>query len=480
MGNKITISLLDYADRGTGLKNWASVFAAAVSHLQSAGGGTLRVPAGEYRTGTVRLYSGITLHLEENARIIGSPDLNDYETIQWGHNPDRTPWHLIVAENAQGVSILGEGTIDGSGPHFWEQDPYRPGYPGGFVKAHKERRPSPMVELVNCSDVRLEGVLLTRSPGWTLHLHDCSDVSIRNIRIENSFWGPNTDGIDLTGVHNVTIEGCSIRTGDDGICLKTTGDSRDVRNVTVRNCHIRSYCAALKLGCVESVRDMRDILFEDCRIEESSRMLAIYSYRGARIENVTARRISRDTRAPLILNRPIQIEARLDYPDDSQPDGFVHDPQTRPPYIRNISVEDFDAETDGRIMLVGSDGLEVSGLKMRNLKLRYPCVYNAAKTGAGAASRQFALGAPKARVAMAAIVADGIRDSLIEHVAIEWPLPPARQIPPDWDFPLRFENGSWKSFPAEEDDYAFEMSPLRLSGSDAVTISNLCEAGFEQ
>jgi hypothetical protein len=471
------ISLSDYADlSGDGL--WTAAFAAAFEALEEAGGGTLRVPAGDYHSGTIRLRSKTTLYLEEGARIIGSTDLADYETADWGHNEDRTPWHLIQAHDCRQVTIDGAGTIYGSGPSFWEKDPDDPAYEGGFIRAYKDRRPSPMVELVRCRGVTVRGVTLTRSPGWTLHLHDCDDAVVSGITIRNSPWGPNTDGIDLSGVYDCEIAKCSIDTGDDAVCLKTTGDSRDIRNVTVRDCDIRTYCVGLKLGCVESVRDMRRVRFENCRIRESSRLIALYSYRGARIEDVTAVGISGDTRAPLIQNRPIQIEVQLDTPDPAQPDGFVHDPAERPPYIRGVTVEDFHAETDGRIMLVASDGLRLEDIALRGVRLRYPYMYRADLTAAEAASRQFARHAPEARAAQAAIVVDGDVGARLEDISVAWPDSSVQGIPAAWRFEKKFENGSFRSFPVDAEQVAEGGYVLWARGPARLHARNLPDAGF--
>jgi hypothetical protein len=441
-----SVALPDYQGYRTG-ENWGPAFAAAITDVTDKGGGWVTVPPGEYHSGTIVLESGVGLHLEPGARIVGSTDLQDYRSETWGHNRDRTSWHLISATDCDNVAIEGEGTIDGSGPAFWEDDPEREDYPGGFVRAYKERRPSPMVEFSRCNNVRVRGVTLTRSPGWTLHCHDCNRVEIDGITIRNSRWGPNTDGIDLTGVHGVTVSGCDIDTGDDAVCLKTTSDSRDVSDVVVSDCRIRTYCVGLKLGCVESVRDMRDIHFRDCHVTESSRLVGMYSYRGGRIENVQVERIEGDTRAPLIQNRPIHIEARIDRPDENQPDAFVHDLQARPPYIRNVTVEGFEAETDGRVMVVASDGLDISELRLRRLQLRYPYVYNASLTADEAASRQFAQKAREARRALAAVVMDGHVSASLEDLRVFWPHGTTswEDVPASWRFSRKFENGSFST-----------------------------------
>ena len=50
----------------------------AVDSCSRHGGGRVIVPAGNFVTGSVRLFSNIEFYLEAGARLIGSPDNRDY------------------------------------------------------------------------------------------------------------------------------------------------------------------------------------------------------------------------------------------------------------------------------------------------------------------------------------------------------------------------------------------------------------------
>jgi polygalacturonase len=49
-----------------------------IDALAARGGGTVYLPAGTYRCGTLHLRSRITLHLDPGATLLGSTDLRDY------------------------------------------------------------------------------------------------------------------------------------------------------------------------------------------------------------------------------------------------------------------------------------------------------------------------------------------------------------------------------------------------------------------
>jgi len=50
----------------------------AIDHVFLSGGGEVQIPAGTYRTGSIRLRSRVTLHLLENAVLQGSRNPEDY------------------------------------------------------------------------------------------------------------------------------------------------------------------------------------------------------------------------------------------------------------------------------------------------------------------------------------------------------------------------------------------------------------------
>lgn len=96
----------------------------AISAAANAGGGTVLVPAGRYRSYSIRLRSHVALYLDQGATILAAvpvgsvgydaPEPADNDKYQdFGHSH----WHnsLIWGENLVDVSILGPGTIYGQG-----------------------------------------------------------------------------------------------------------------------------------------------------------------------------------------------------------------------------------------------------------------------------------------------------------------------------------------------------------------------------
>lgn len=295
---------------------------AAIDACNKAGGGVVYCSPGRYLCGTVELKSNVTLYLEAGAIILGSTDVKQY-TSKPGPNPksDAGRAHLIYARDAENVSLVGPGRIDGQGRSFWESSNRKP-VPKSeewtdrrhFDLTHKARI-SPMVELVNCTNLRLESIELVGASGWTLRPINCTRVFIQGIIIRNPAIGPNTDGIDLTGCQQVAISDCLIDTGDDAICLKSENPygatPRLSKDITVTNCILTSSTNAFKVGTA-SQGGFENITFSNSTIVSSnpdlaSRMIAgiaIEVVDGGWLDNVVISGIQiQDARAPIFIRR---------------------------------------------------------------------------------------------------------------------------------------------------------------------------------
>lgn len=426
---------------GDGETNNTPVFRTALESIRDAGGGELVVPPGVYRTGSIELYDNTTLRVQNGATLLGSPELSDYVAYSQGHNKDRTAYHMINAVGRSHVTITGGGVIDGSGPRFWKPQ----SEPGAFFSCDPERRPSPMVEITRCSDVRIIDITLQNSPGWTCHVHDCDRTFIRGVRIENNPLGPNTDGFDLSGVRDLVMSDCVVETGDDAIVLKTPPDSRSIRSVTVTNCIVRTHCVGLKLGAGESCFDVENVIFSNCVVHGSSRMVGVYVFEKGVYSNIRFQNITGDTRVGLIQNRPIHVEARARRRYTDQPGA-----------IRDLVVDGFSAETDGRVLITATPECPVRGVSLRNISLRYPMIYDNAITADVAKSRQFSQKHPEARRARAVLVVEGVEDLSVDDLRVAWPAD--GDPPPEWRFEQRLQNGGPELFPEPEPDPALPFA----------------------
>ena len=254
-------TILDYGAKPDGLTLSTKAIQQAIDDVSSAGGGTVYAPPGVFLVGGLELKSRVTLYLEAGCVLLGSTSIGDYDyhpgpQIKFGTNG----YHLLFARNADDVSLCGPGAIDGQGETYWQakvnralnapSEAWRDILSQHYEAKDDSHRPSPMVEFVQCRNVRISGVTLKNSPSWTLRPVGCDTVVIDGIRIRNPKIGLNTDGIDITCSQNVMVSNCDIATGDDAICLKSEnpyGDLLSTKNVTITNCVLNGG-NGLKLG----------------------------------------------------------------------------------------------------------------------------------------------------------------------------------------------------------------------------------------
>lgn len=243
-------------------------------------GGTVALRHGTFLSGTVRLGSEMTFLVDADATLRGTQDDADYPEV---HPPSHnTQWvncrrALLYAEGVHQLTLKGRGTIDGNGDvPRWE-------YPRALH--HEYERPMP-VFVAESRDVTVEDLTLKDGAMWTLVLFETDDVTVREVKIHSLLPG-NRDGIDLVDVHHALVEGCTIASEDDSICLKS-GAERGVEDVRVRHCHVeRSGIAnGLKLGTA-SYGGFRDVTFEDIDIGEVDKAaMAVESVDGAAVSNI--------------------------------------------------------------------------------------------------------------------------------------------------------------------------------------------------
>ncbi len=255
-----TVDVSDFDSVADGAADDTAALQAAIDTCAKAGGGTVRVPAGRYRCGTLRLASRLTLRLDPGACLLGSSAIADYPSIQ---PPRRSAQDgaglraLILAEDCEQIRITG-GTIDGGGGAF---------APMGFATD----RPRGML-LRDCTRVRVDDLTLRNAGFWGLHLLRCTQARIHGVTVFNHAV-QNNDGLDIESCRDVIVSGCFFDTGDDAICLKSGGDE-PTENVVVGDCVIGTHANAIKLG-TESRGGFRNIAIGNIAVVPSQEQQVI-------------------------------------------------------------------------------------------------------------------------------------------------------------------------------------------------------------
>lgn len=299
----------------------------AIDQCAASGGGTVVVPAGKYRTGSIYLRSNIELRLEHGSTLIASEDLNDYnppDAYPQNWSSDLEQWnkcHLIMAVEIENARISGSGIIDGSAEAFFsETSEYRGdfGWRYGIRMAKNKEllRPGQMVIFVECKDVAVSGITMQNSTCWTLTFHGCENVKTSGITIKNKRYHANTDGIDIDCCSNVIISDCNIDTGDDGMtlrgdCNKLLDKTRVCENVAISNCVISGGVCGIRIGVGKGT--IRNAVISNLSIGECGigiQIQSIYNNKNEKGVNISDLRCSNISCAESAI--PVIIESGND------------------------------------------------------------------------------------------------------------------------------------------------------------------------
>lgn len=427
----LSVSLTDFGAVGDGLTLCTEAFSRAIDHLESRGGGTLRVPHGVWLTGPIVLKSHIRLQLDDMAVIKFDPRLSLYRSLgelfgtdeQTGNGGREHRQSPLCAYRATDIEICGRGIIDGAG-ELWR--PFKRGNAttyewrdrtaGEGVMNDKEDRWYPMtaeeqeyarrrmatdsrspeawktykdmvrpelLHFIACSRVRLDGVTFQNSPMWNLRPELCDNVTITRCTVRNDHNAANGDGIDIESCRNVYLSRCVFDVGDDGICIKSgkdeAGRRRGVptRDVIIDSCVVYHAHGGFVVGS-EMSGGVRRVSVSDCLFMGTDNGLRFKSNRdrGGVVDSIFARNIYMER----IKNEGILFD--MYYFQKSEGRAFLADMQgyrvtdvpavgETTPTFRNIFIENVTcAGADRAIYMDGLPENPISGISITGLNAR--------------------------------------------------------------------------------------------------------------
>lgn len=323
-------NIIDYGAVSDGIHKNTEAFSKAIEACSKNGGGHVIIPAGLWLTGPIRLLSNIDLHLEKGALVVFSEDHSDYPLIKTGGNSYEV-MNPIYAEGVENISISGEGIFNGNGQTWrpikkmkmtsgqWKELTES----GGYVNekgdiwwptenalnaekllASKKRseltkedfeylrdfnRPN-LVNISNSKNIFISDVTFQNSPKFAFNPKRCQNMVVARVKVLNEWWAQNGDGLDLSACKNVLMYQCTVNTGDDGICMKSSGkpeDSPALENIVIRDCIVYRAHGGFVIGS-NTDGGIKNIFVNNCLFIGTDTGLRFKSGRdkGGKVENI--------------------------------------------------------------------------------------------------------------------------------------------------------------------------------------------------
>ena len=283
-----TLSILSFGAVGDSITDCKPAFDKAMKACKKIKG-TLKgtrivVPAGTYYlNGPIHMVSNVCIELRKGARL------------KFGSNPERylpvvlTSWEgtllynyspFIYGYKLENVSIIGQGIIDGNSSDTFSKWADMQGADQNLSRAMNQKnvplkkrifgrnhflRPQ-FIQFFKCKNILIDGVTITDSPFWCIHLLKSENATIRNVTFHA--LNKNNDGIDPEYSKNILIENVHFNNADDNIAIKS-GRDREGRstvmpseNIVIRNCVFKGL-NGLAIGS-EMSSGVRDVFLENC------------------------------------------------------------------------------------------------------------------------------------------------------------------------------------------------------------------------
>jgi polygalacturonase len=270
-----------YGAKADGVNFDTEAIQKAIDACAGTGGSVVLAP-GKYLTKPLELRGNMTLHLEKGAILLGSPDIADYPVkLPEGFPVKSLCRGLLYAEKADGLTISGQGEINGNNKAMNIGEEIR--------KVGNEKDRPALLRVFRSPNVTVRDITFRDPCMWTTLFNECDNLLIDGVTVDAPPNCANLSGLEISDSHKVVVRHCDVRSEDDGICFKTfPGSGRGLKNVLVENNTVCSYKAnAIKLG-FWTYGPVSDITIRNNKITYAKYAgLSLASVHGAPVRNIT-------------------------------------------------------------------------------------------------------------------------------------------------------------------------------------------------
>lgn len=264
-------SILDYGAKteGDAVQNTAAINN-AIEAASAAGGGTVIVPEGDFKSYTIRLQSGVNIRIDAGGVIRAAradmydwggnkvmdseggnydePEVNLYAGLQ-DHGHTYFANSLFYAADKHDIMIYGEGLIDGSYMDdtgtlinvLSGSDPSNPkkrtdnGHNGAWYG-------NKAIALVRCHNIVLDGIRILNGGHFAIIAEGTKNMMVNDLIVDT-----NRDAYNIDCTQDVTVRNSHFNSlTDDAIVMKASygaGIFMPTQNVLIEDCTVSGYDA---------------------------------------------------------------------------------------------------------------------------------------------------------------------------------------------------------------------------------------------
>ena len=234
-------------------------------------GGTVVIPAGIFKTGSLWLKSDMTLEVQKDATILGTedPSCYPYHYKLYPYRSDERYYSLINArpgedgKRLKNIRIVGEGSIDGNGwkkdengNYFYRQrvkkgEPLPANHVSkiGILAANQVAaleknegldentaypRRSSLILLQGVDHVYVSGITMKNPANHTLIFQKCNDAVVEEAQFQ-TFYCDNGDGIEFIHGKGLKVYNNVFNNGDDCVNFSAGQGAEGEKDTTTEN-----------------------------------------------------------------------------------------------------------------------------------------------------------------------------------------------------------------------------------------------------
>ena len=355
-------------------------------------GGVLVIPKGTFLSGAIFLKQGVNLLLEKDGVLKGTTNPDDYPQVQtrWEGTEEMWTSAFVNAFNVTGLTISGEGTIDGSGENWGQNRPPAPAAgdasttalapaaltpaapppppPAASPAAPRQYRGRPrLVAIQNAKDVLVTGVTLEHQAVWCLFILYSQNVEVEGVKIRGDHTTPSADGMDIDSSRHVHVNRVDIDTNDDCLSIKSGKDAdglrvnRPAEDILVENSHFGAGGSGVDMGS-ETSGGIRNVVIQNCVMDSGNSSPIRFKSapsRGGVVENITYRNLQmHQTRQMIDMNLNWSSRAMTRLPPV---------PPANPlPSFRNVKIINVSGDAQSVGTISGLPDSPIQGITFQN------------------------------------------------------------------------------------------------------------------